>query len=461
MASITSAGIGSGLDVASLVSQLVAAERAAPDSRIANAESKAQTTLSAIGAFRSALAGFEDAAKALRDGAVLKQAATSSNTGLLNATISSTAAVGSYSVEVLQLAKVHKLASAPYGSSSDSIGQGRLTLTSGSESFSIEIGPEQDSLAGLRDAINNASDNPGIRATLLNTAAGVRLTLTATTTGEAGAVTVAAETLAGDPILPSGTGLDAFSYSSGNEQLEQVDAAQNASIKIDGYSFTSSTNVFANAVDGLSFAASKAEPGTTFTVTVAQDQEAAKTAVQNFVTRYNVLNAAISTYTRFDAATQTAGPLLGDATVRSLTQQARAILSRSVGEGSVQNLSQIGVTAASDGSYRLDPAKLSTTLQSDPSAVHGLFNADGIGGALVELTKGYLDTDGRIAGKQDSLNAQLKDLSKQRTALDRRIDSVEARYRAQFTALDTLISQLRTTSSYLTQQLAALPGNSS
>lgn len=458
MASITSSGIGSGLDVASLVAQLVAAERAAPDSRIARAESKAQTTLSALGGFRSALAAFQDAAKALRDGAATRLAANSSNTGLLTATATTAAAAGSYSVEVIQLAKVHKLASAAYGSSSEVVGLGRLTLSSGDQSFSIEVGAANSSLAGIRDAINAASGNPGIRASLLNTAAGVRLTLTAPTTGADAAITVSAESLLGLPILPSGTGLDALSYTTGNERLSQIDPAQNAKIKIDGYEFFSNSNVFVDAIQGVTFAATKAEPGTVFSVGVGVDNEAGKNAVQNFVTRYNVLNATINTYTRYDAANQTGGPLLGDATVRSLAQQAHSILSSAVGSGSLQNLSQIGITGSSDGSFRFAPAKLAAAVASDSAAVNTLFGSSGYGGQLVTLAEGYLESDGRIAGKQDSLNAQLKDISKQKIALDRRIDSVEARYRSQFTALDTLISQLRTTSSYLTQQLANLPG---
>lgn len=458
MAAITSAGLGSGLDVQGLVSQLVAAERAAPDSRIAKAQSKAQTSLSALGAFRSTLAGFQDAAKVLRDGGATKLAATSANTALLTATATATASAGSYSVEVVQLAKAHKLASSAYGSSSAAVGSGKLSISVGGDAFEVTVSADDPSLAAIRDAINNASGNTGVRASLLNTTAGVRLTLSSNATGADGAITVTASDLAGDPILPTGTGLDALSYTSGNPQLDEIDPAQNAKINIDSYAFESSTNVFADAIEGVSFAATKAEIGTTFNVTVDTDREAAKAAVQNFVTRYNVLNATIFTYSRYDATTQTGGPLLGDATVRSLAQQARAVMASAVGTGSVQNLSQIGVTGAVDGSFKLDATKFSEALEADPAAVSALFGNSGYGGQIVTLADDYLDTDGRIATKQESLNAQLKDISKQQVTLDRRIDSVESRYRAQFTALDSLISQLRTTSSYLTQQLANLPG---
>ncbi|MES2884859.1 MAG: flagellar filament capping protein FliD [Pseudomonadota bacterium] len=462
MAAITSAGLGSGLDVASLVTQLVAAERAAPDSRIARAQSKAQTTLSALGGFRSALAGFQDAAKALRDGAATKLAATSANTALLTATATTVAVAGSYSVEVVQLAKAHKLASSAYASSSSAVGSGKLSISVGGEAFEVEISALDTSLGAIRDAINNASDNTGVRAALLNTTAGVRLTLSSNATGEDGVIEVSAESLLGLPIIPAGTGLDALSYTSGNQQLDEIDPAQNAKINIDSYAFESSTNVFGDAVAGVSFAATKAEPGTTFNVSIANDSEAAKAAVQNFVTRYNVLNATISTYTRYDAASQSGGPLLGDATVRNLSQQARAVLSSSITGSSLQSLAQVGISSSAlDGSYKLDADKFAAALKADPAGVASLFGSTGYGGKIVTLAEGYLEADGRIAGKQQSLNAQLKDISKQQLALNRRIDSVESRYRAQFTALDTLISQLRTTSTYLTQQLANLPGFSS
>jgi flagellar hook-associated protein 2 len=460
MASITSAGVGSGLDVASLVTQLVAAERAAPDTRLSKAQSKAQTTLSALGTFRSALAELQNAAKALQDGGAAKLAATSANTGLLTATTTSTAAAGSYSVEVLQLAKTHKLASAAYASSSDSVGTGKLTLTSGGKSFTVEIDSEHDSLAGIRDAINAASDNPGIRASLLNTTAGVRLTLTAAGTGADAEMEISAESLTGDPILPAGTGLDALSYTAANLQLSQIDPAQNAKIQIDGYDFESQSNEFTEAVDGLRFTALKAEPGTIFNVTSALDSKAAETAVQNFVTRYNTMNALISTYTRYDATSQSGGPLLGDATVRGLAQQMKGLMGTAM-SGRLTTLGEIGISGGTDGAFKLDTAKFGQVLAADPSAVSTLLGKTGFGGQLVDLAEDYLESDGRIKARQDNLNAQLKDISKQQDALDRRMTQVEARYRAQFTALDSLISQLTSTSSYLTQQLANLPGAAS
>ena len=396
MAAITSAGIGSGLDVASLVSQLVAAERAAPDTRIAKAQSKTQTTLSALGTFRSALAELQNTAKALRDGGAAKMAANSSNTAIVAATTTTAATAGSYSVEVVQLAKTHKLASAAYASSSDAVGTGKLKLTSGGKSFTLDIDSSSGTLAGIRDAINGASANPGIRATLLNTTAGVRLTLTAATSGGSGAITVEATDAQGDPISPADTGLDALSYSPGHQNLSQIDPAQNATVKIDGYSFSSATNDFTDAVEGLRFTALKAEPGT-------------------------------------------------------------LVMASSIG-GSLGTLGRVGISGSTDGSFKLDTAKFGEALAADPAAVEALLGKSGFGERLYTLAQGYLESDGRIKSRQDSLNGKLKDITQQKDSLDRRMEMVESRYRAQFTALDSLISQMTSTSTYLTQQLANLPG---
>lgn len=461
MASITSAGVGSGIDVASLVSQLVAAERQAPAARLSTAQTRAQTQLSAFGTFRSALSGLQDAAKALRDGAVTKLAASTGDKTLVEASVTAagSAVAASYSVEVLQLAKTHKLASAAYASSSTLVGLGRLTLASGGESFTLDITTD-GTLAGIRDAINGASGNPGIRAALINTADGTRMTLTAPTTGAAAAVTVSATSLLGLPILPAGSGLDALSYVTGNQRLSEIDPAQNARIKVDGYTFESADNEFEDVIDGLRFNAAKAQAGTTVTVSVGQDQTAAKTAVETFVQRYNMLTATVATLGRYNAATGDAGPLLGDSTLRGLGQQVRAAVSNRYG-GDYTHLSQIGISTQADGTLKLDATKLQAALTADPAAVGALLGKDGVGGRLAGLADPYLVSGGRIQSRQDSANLRLKDIAKQQSALDTRMSRVQARYQAQFGALDTLIAQMKTTSSYLTQQLANLPSVSS
>lgn len=450
MASITSAGVGSGIDVASLVSQLVAAERQAPAARLSTAQTKTQTQLSAFGTFRSALAGLQDAAKALRDGGTGTLKATASETGYVNLATTIGAVAGSYRLEVVQLAKAHKLASGTYASSTTVVGEGTLSLSVGGDRFDVVLDSSNSTLAGIRDAINSASDNSGVRASLLNTSAGVRLTLTSTKTGADGAL-----------VVTHGTGetaLDGLVYDpQGSSTLSQLDPAQDAMIRLDGYDFESSTNVFSDAVEGLTITATKAEPGKELSLDVAQDAAAAKTAVETFVGRYNALNATIATLGRYNATTKDAGPLLGDSTLRGLSQQLRAVLSNGLDAGTFTHLSQIGVSFAADGSLKTDASKLAAALDSDPAAVSKLLGKDGLGTKVFDLAAPFLASDGRIQSRQDAANARLKEIGKQQNALDDRMTRVQARYQAQFGALDTLIAQMKTTSSYLTQQLANLP----
>lgn len=460
MTSITSAGIGSGLDVSSLVSQLVASERAATDTRLQGAQSKAQAQISALGIFRSVLADFQTAAQALRDGGAATLTATSSDTDLLTATASKTASAGSYNVQVTQLAQAHKLASAAYASST-AVGTGTLHISTGGNSFDVAIGDSANTLAGIRDAINNASGNKGVRASLLNTSDGVRLTLTSTQTGAANAIGISVTDSSGAAISPAGSGLDALAYTSGDQQLTQVTAAQDAQIKIDGYSFNSATNTFSDAIEGVSFTAVKADASTTVAVNVGLDENAVKTAAQTFVTKFNILNATIATYTRYDTTTKTAAALLGDPVALGLSQQMRSALTSAMGSGSVQTLSQLGITTGTDGSLSLDGSKFLAAVKNDPTGIADLLGKDGFGGKISDLADSYLDSDGRIAAETDGANAQLKDISKQQDALNTRMAAVQARYLAQFTALDTLVAQMKNTGTYLTQQLANLPGSTS
>lgn len=346
------------------------------------------------------------------------------------------------------------MASGTYATSSTVVGEGTLSISVGGDRFDVVLDSSNSTLAGIRDAINNASDNTGVRASLLNTSSGVRLTLTSTTTGADGALVVTHG--AGE------TALDGLVYDpQGSSTLSQLDPAQDAKIRLDGYDFESSTNVFSDAVEGLTITATKAEPGKELSLDVNRDAAAAKTAVDTFVGRYNALNATIATLARYNATTKDAGPLLGDSTLRGLSQQLRSVLSNGLESGSFTHLSQIGVSFGTDGSLKTDATKLTAALESDPTAVGALLGKDGLGTKIFDLAAPYLASDGRIQSRQDAANARLKEIAKQQTALEDRMTRVQARYQSQFGALDTLIAQMKTTSSYLTQQLANLPSLSS
>lgn len=442
MAAITSAGVGSGLDVASIVSQLVAAERGPADQRLSIATTKANTTISALGNFRSLLASLQTAAKALLPGTsgtpsgLGKLSATPANTTYYTASAENKAVAGNYSVEVVSLAAASKRASDLYASSGSTVGNGDVTISVGASSFTVNLADGANTLADLRDKINAASDNKGVGAAIVSDSGGARLLLTSRSTGTANAVSVSTTLF--------------------NTTVSQ--AAADAVVKVDGFQTTSSSNTVTTAVDGLTLNLVKAEPGTSTALTVSLDQKASETAVATFVNAYNNLVKFIGTQTKYDATAQTAGVLLGDATVLSATQALRNVIGGTTASaGDYKTLSALGIKTSADGTLISDPAKFSKAISTDFSAVQRLFAADdGIATQLDALAKTLLADDGQIKAKTDGLNARVKDLARQQQAVDTRMAAYEARTRAQFTALDTLMSKLNSTSTYLSQQLAKL-----
>lgn len=440
MASISSAGIGSGLQVASLVAQLVAAEREGADTRLARAENKLTTQISALGTFRGALAGLQSAVNALKsDGALGKLAATSSKPELFTASSSGSNGAGSYDIEVVSLARAHKLASAPLAGADTGLGAGDVEITVGDKSFSVTLTPEANTLADLRDAINKATDNKGVTATLVNEAGGTRLLLTSRTTGTESQIAVTSSLLT----------------------FTEKQAAADAHIRVEGYDHYAQTNEITGAIDGVTLNLLKAEEGTVASLDIAVDTKAATAAIEAFVKSYNAFVAVSTSLTKYDATKKEAQPLAGDATVRGAAQNLRGLLGSTVsGAGEFSFLSEIGIKTGTDGALTLDSAKLAEALAKDRGAVQRLFGgSDGYATRLSRSIDALLDSEGQIKAKDDALKAQQKLIDQQQELLDERMARLETRYRAQFVALDSLMARMSSTSNYLTQQLAGLIGS--
>ena len=440
--SINASSFGSGLDVPGLVSQLVAAERAAPDARLNAAQSKAQTRISALGVLKSALSNLQTVTKTLvGGGAVATPAVSSSKPELFTATAAAGAARGSFGVEVVSLAQASKLVSAPFATAGTSLGAGDVDITVGSESFKVTLGSTDNSLASLRDAINNADDNPGVTASLVTETGGVRLLITGNATGASQAVSVSS------PLIT----------------LTQTQAAADAHIKVEGYDVYSASNTVTGALDGVTINLLKAEPGTTGTLGLTTDNSAATKAVQDFITKYNQVLTTVNNLTKYDPATKTAATLTGDSTARSAANQLRGVMGGAAPGGAAYGyLSQLGIKTGSDGLLTVDSAKLGEAIAKDSSGIARLFGGeDGYATKLDGTIKALLADDAGIDAQTDTLQARLKDISKQKDALDLRMTQVQARYLAQFTALDSLMTRMSTTSNYLTQQLSALAANNS
>lgn len=433
---LSAAGIGSGLDITSLVSQLVSAERTPAANRLSTRQTTLNSQISSLGMFKSVMADLQTQAKNLKaDGAFSKLTVTSSAPTVFTASASG-AVAGNYDIEVVSLAKAHKLVSGTYSGADAVIGSGDVTLTVGDKSFTVTLDDEANTLGYLRDAINKAGNNTGVTATLVHESGGTRLMLSSQKTGS-------------DSVI---------SVSGGGLAFTERQAAVDAHIRVEGYDHYASSNDITGAIDGVTINLLKADPGNTATLNAVVDNKAATAAIETFVKSYNTALATMATVTRYDAATKSGAALTGDVAVRGAAQSVRSVMNSVVnGAGSFAVLSEIGITTATDGTLKIDSAKLSKAMASDYAGVQSLFgSSEGYAAKLSGAIEGLLGDEGRIASKDTALKAQLKDISKQQEKLDERMTRLEARYKAQFIALDSLMSKMGSTSDYLTQQLASL-----
>lgn len=454
MPRISSPGLGSGLDVASLVSQLVAAERVPLQQRITRREFDVTTDLSALGSLKGSLGAFKSALDPLKSlDAFRVRKATTGNEDVFAVSANTSAQPGSYNIEVVDIAKAHQLSSAAFAAGSTAVvGTGTLTLTLGTTSTSITIDSTNNTLAGIVSAINAKSDNPGIGATLVHGVGGSRLVLTSDKTGAANSIRV---------TQTGGGGLSQIVYDPPvTSNLTELRPAQDALIRIQGIDHTNANNVITTAIDGVTITLKSALAGTQVALDVIHDVAAATDRVNKFVTGYNALQTQIAKLRSYDPDTRAAGPLLGDALLNSIENQVRRGLSDPVSglAGTYQSLASIGIKTTATGVLEVDSTKLQTALQSDFDAVSEIFaSANGVAARLYTQVEARLASTGAIESRTSGLNDNLKQIAKDREALDLRMAQIEARYLKQFTALDALLSQLQSTSSYLAQQLANLP----
>jgi flagellar hook-associated protein 2 len=444
---LTSLGVGSGLDVASLVDKLVAAKKAPQQDQITNQAATANTELSALGQISAALSALQSAMAPLTDGsAFASRNVTSSDTTVLGAGSDGTAVDGNYNIVVSQLASSLKASSGAFASSSTAVGTGTLTLAVAGKSMSLTLDSTNNSLAAVRDAINKASNNPGVSATIVTGSDGAHLVLSSTQTGAANGFKVSSSGGNG--------GLAALNYdvaaSSGNA-LNVINAASDAYYTIDKLPANSASNTVSTAINGLTL--NLINVGSS-TLSVSNDSSKATNALTNLVSTYNSFVGIYQNLTKYDATSGTAGAMIGDATLNSINSTLSGIVG---GTANGATLSSIGISLQVDGTLKLDSGTLATALSDGGKTVGSLFA--GTGGFAAKLNtplSTWVGDSGLLAGRTTSISQQLTDLSNQQTALNSRMDDLTARYQAQFTALDTLMSKLNSTSSYLTQQFAAL-----
>lgn len=464
---LTSPGIGSGLDVKGIVAQLMSVEQR-PLTLLAQKEAAFQAQLTGIGTVKSALAALQSAAQALSSASVA-YSATPSDSTVLTATTGSGAAPGTYSVTTTALAQQQKLAATGQTDTTSFIGTSPSTITfsfgtisggtfssvtgkytgatftanANKPSVTINLDGTNNSLAGIRDAINAA--NAGVTATIVNdgSATPYRLTLTSNDMGVANSLKVA---VTGNTTLGNLLNYDP----SATQNLSQSQAAQSAQLTVDGVSITSATNFVSGVIPGVTLTLLKTNVGTPVTLTVQRDTSGLSAAFSAFVKAYNDDNKTLADVTGKKAALQ------GDAGILSVQRKIRTIVgSTQNAGGTYTTLSQLGIAFQKDGSLVVDSVKLGAALTANPAAVAALASA--LGTAVSGTASDLLATSGPIASETGGINRSLDSLGLRRIQMQRRLDALQQSYLKQFSALDALVGSMNQTSTFLQQQLSALP----
>lgn len=468
MASVSSAGIGSGLDVESIVTKLMSIEQR-PVTQLKTQASTIQTKISAFGQLQSALSTFRDASNALSRATTWGATTASSSDAGVRVSTSEGAPVGNYAIEVKTLAVPQSAVTGAYDSADALVGPGTLRVEIGSfgqagfapqpnlDAINIDISAT-DTLTTVRNKINAAG--AGVSAIIVNDATGARIIISSTNPGSSSVFRTSGD-----------GGAAAFAFEPGLDPslnaMTQTQAAADAELKINGLDVISPTNTLTDVVQGLTINLLQPTTGTA-QVTVAQDNDALKKSVDTFVESYNALAKMLRTQTKYDEATKTAGSLQGDSTAVGLQRQLRNLLTSETPASSVyETINSIGLALQSDGTLKVDSTKLTAALNANPAEVKKLFSAytpqvndtdpdvNGIATRLRIFADKVLGLDGSLTSKTEGLNTTLKLNQKRQDELTDRLALTEARLRAQYTSLDTNMAKMSALNSYITNQVAA------
>lgn len=398
---LSSAGIGSNLDVNSIVSQLMSVEQQ-PLTTLARKEASYQAKLSGFGTLKGALSQFQTAVSGLSDISKFQGVrATPADATIATASATAAATPGTYALEVSKLAQAQKLAAAGQASASAAIGAGTSTTlsfdfgtisggtfdaptgkytgasftTNGSGIKTVTIDSTNNSLAGIRDAINKA--NIGVSATIVNDggASPYRLALSTNTTGKTNSLKIA---VTGDAALSTLLSHNPGAAPAGQAFSETL-TAQNAEFKVDGIAVSKTTNTVSDVISGVTLNLLKTNSGSTTNITVARDTASVLSSVNAFVKSYNDISQNLRDAAAYNASTKQGAILNGEATVRTIQTQIRNVLTAPVagGASAYTLLSNVGVTMQKDGLLAVDSTKLQAAMDSNFNDVAGLFAAAG------------------------------------------------------------------------------------
>ena len=471
--SISSAGIGSGLDVSTMIDRLMSLEQR-PLTLLQTQATAMNSKLSTVGRLQSQFSTLRDKANALTSTTLWNATTvTSADPSAIKVSTGSTATAGSYAVNVSKLAVGQTVSSRQPAGGPLQLSEGSLTIElgswqagapsagfdpkSGGTPVTIAIGPDDTSLTAIRNKINAAG--AGVAASIVTDASGARLSLRSTTTGAEHAFRISAAETSNDGIADNGLSALAFDASAASTAMQRTMSAGNAELTVNGIALTSASNTLTDVVDGLSLSLQKAT-GSDIEVSVASDTASVKTAITDLVSAFNTLASFIRSQTAYNADSKQGGVLQGDQGTMALQNQLRAVLhvSSSASSG-FSRLSDIGIAIKADGTLDTHANKLDNALGNLPElkkllATDGSDSANsGFARRFKRLADAALGSDGVFETRTSSMKAGVTRNSKSQDAMQQRLDQTRARLQAQYTALDAKMATLTGLSSYMTQQI--------
>lgn len=459
MVGITSVGIGSGIDLESIITATIDAEDIPKQQLFAKKQTEVSLELSALSEVKSAAASLQDVIEKLADiDNFTKRTATISQPAsgdVISVSASSEATAGNFDIEVIALAQGSRAVSNDglFTDSGDTVtaSGGNLTFTAGTKTFDVALSAGA-TLADLRNAINDHADNFGVSANIINTGTQAKLVYTSSITGVGNDLAVTNDIAELDNVSTV-----ANAGGAGGVVIAAADQAKDAQLKIDNIDVYSDTNTFKDAIEDMTITALKeSESGESATLTVATDKEGVTSLIDEFIAGYNNLIGMIKFKSRVDQ------PLNNEPIVRSFQRQLFNRLSSSIsGAGSFTSIYSLGLSTDKDG--YLEKSTIGISLQDNLTEQYdnvgeAFAGSDGFANKFDELLDSYLNSSGIFKQQENSLADEQARLDKDIAQHEYRMTVLEARLRDQYTGLDGLLGQLQATQSYISAQLASLPG---
>lgn len=467
MASVS--GVTSGaLDVTSIVSQLMAVERQ-PIDKLSKKSASFQTQLSVFGSVKSSVASFQAAVQKLKgSGGFQAYKVNVGDAAVLSAAAGTNATSGNYSIEVSSLAQSQQLVAAGQTSATTAIGSGSTTTinfdfgtisggtfdtnsgtysgasfaNNGGGTKTVTIDSSNNTLEGIRDAINQA--NIGVNATIINDGSGTpyRLALSSTAAGASNSMSIS---VSGDAAIGGLLNHDPM----GTQNLSQTVTAQNANLKVNGVAITKTSNTVTDAIQGVTLNLNKVTASPT-NLGVTKDTTAISSAANSFVSAYNDLVNSLKSMSAYKTSTTSGGSLAGDPAIRQMLDELRGIMGGTVSGGAYTMLSDVGFNTKPGTGLVLDSAKFDAAVSNNLTDLSNLFiSNEGFATKLDAWAQSSLNVT--INTRTTNINQAISDIAKQVDNLEVRMDSIKKRYTAQFTNLNVLLARLSSEQSYVSK----------